>query len=205
MGTQTTGKIFRLCEEFFFSLRRGNFGAVARVFIGVGHNALLIRQLNIDMKTTLIAFLGAAIIGSVTACASTPISPSAGGPVSAMPAHEGYLLVFTATQTVDADFHNYFDLHTGYDIDDASGKLFKFVPNHDSDIDEAPDPVILPAGTYTIVARSVGGTVRFPLEVRIGEITTVRLDGYGLTRPKSPSARPVSLPNGEIVGWSAPI
>jgi hypothetical protein len=205
VGTQTTGKIFRLVEEFIFSLRRGNFGAVSRVFLGVGHDALLVRPLNIDMKTTLIAFLGAAIIGCVTACASTPISPSTAGTVSAMPAHEGYLLVFTATQTVDADFHNYFDLHTGYDIDDTSGKPFKFVPNHDSDIDEAPDPVLLPSGTYTIVAKSVGGTVRFPLEVRSGEITTVRLDGYVLSHPKSSSARPVYLPNGEIVGWSAPM
>jgi hypothetical protein len=135
------------------------------------------------MKTALISFLGAAFVACVTACASTPISPSATNSVSATPAHEGYLLVFTATQTVDADFHNYFDLHTGYDIDDASGKLFKFVPNHDSDIDEAPDPVNLPAGTYTIVARSVSGTVKFSVEIRGSEITTVRLDGYGLTRP----------------------
>jgi hypothetical protein len=120
-----------------------------------------------------------------------------------MPTHEGYLLVFTATQSVDADFHAYFDLHTGYDIDDASGKLFKFVANHDSDIDETPDPVILPSGTYTIVATSTGGTVRFSIEIRSGEITTVHLDGNGLARSRSPSVRPVFLPNGEIVGWSA--
>jgi hypothetical protein len=157
------------------------------------------------MKTLLVAFLGAAIVANVTACASAPKTASASAADSTAPAHKGYLLVFTATQTVDADFNNYFDLHTGYDIDDASGKTFKFVPNHDSDIDEAPDPVILPAGTYTIVVRSVGGAVRFPVEIRSGEITAVRFDGDGLTRPSSPSAHPVSLPNGEIVGWSAPI
>jgi hypothetical protein len=121
-----------------------------------------------------------------------------------MPAHEGYLTVFTATQTVDADFHAYFDLHTGYDIDDASGKTFQFVPNHDSDIDEAPDTATLPPGTYTIVARSTGGIVRFSVEIRSGEATTVHLDSGGLARPRSPYARPVLLPNGEIIGWSTP-
>jgi hypothetical protein len=106
---------------------------------------------------------------------------------------------------MDADFHAYFDLHTGYDIDDASGRRFKFVPNHDSDIDEAPDPVILPPGIYTIVARSNGGMVRFSVEIRNGEITTVHLDGGGLARPRSSYARPVLLSNGEIVGWSDPV
>jgi hypothetical protein len=79
------------------------------------------------------------------------------------------------------------------------------VANHDSDIDEAPDSVTLPQGPYTIVATSTGGTVRFSVEIRSGEITTVHLDGNGLSRPRFASARPVCLPNGEIVGWSAPL
>jgi hypothetical protein len=154
------------------------------------------------MKTTFITLLGATVIASLTGCVSNPNSPSAAGAVSTMPEREGYLTVYTATQTMDADFHAYFDLHTGYDIDDASGKLIKFVPNHDSDIDEAPDTATLPQGTYTIVATSTGGTATFSVEIKSGEITTVHLDGNGLARPHSPYARPVTLSNGEIVGWS---
>jgi hypothetical protein len=157
------------------------------------------------MKAKFTTLLGAAVIAGLTGCASNPNSPSTAAAVSTTPAHPGYLLVFTDQQTVEADFHAYFDLHTGYDIDDASGKLFKFVPNHDSDIDEAPDPVILPAGIYTIIARSNGGMVRFSVGIRSGEITTVHLDGGGLARPRSPYARPVVLSNGEIVGWSDPV
>jgi hypothetical protein len=106
---------------------------------------------------------------------------------------------------VEVDFNVYFDLHTAYDIEDASGNLFKFVPNHGSNIDETPDPVNLPPGDYTVVARSTGGMVRFSVGIRSGEITRVHLDGGGLARPRYPSARPVILPNGEIVGWSNPV
>lgn len=158
------------------------------------------------MKAKFNALLGAAVIASLNASASNPNSPLAASAVSTAPAHPGYLQVFTATQTVEVDFNAYFDLHTGYDIDDASGKPFKFVPNHGSNIDESPDPVILPPGTYTIVASSTGtGTVRLSVEIRSGEITRVHLDRNGLFRPGSPSARPVFLPNGEIVGWSNPV
>jgi hypothetical protein len=154
------------------------------------------------MKAKFITVLGAVVIASLTGCTSTPNTHSTAGAVSTMPAHEGYLTVYTATQTVDADFQAYFDLHTGYEVDDASGKRVKFVPNHDSDIDEAPDTASLPLGTYTVVAMSTGGTAKFSVEIRSGEVTTVYLDGNGLSRPRSPYARAVLLPNGEIIGWS---
>jgi hypothetical protein len=157
------------------------------------------------MKVKFPDLISAMVVASLTVCAFYPNSSSAAGAASATPAKEGYLTVFTATQTVDADFHAYFDLHMGYDINDASGKEIKFVPNHDSDIDEAPDTATLPQGFYSIVARSVGGMVRFSVEIRSGETTTIRLDGTGLARPRSRYARPVVLPNGEIIGWSTPV
>jgi hypothetical protein len=148
----------------------------------------------IAMKAKFTALLGATIIASLTACASNPNSPLAEGAMPPTPAPAGYLLVFTATQRVEVDFNAYFDPHTGYDIDDASGKLFKFVPNHGSNIDEAPDPVNLPPGNYTIVARSAGGMVRFSVGIRSGEITRVYLDGGGSDRPPTPQHGPSFFP-----------
>jgi len=65
------------------------------------------------MKTNSVVPLCAAIIVSLTGCVSNPNSPSAAGALSRSPAQEGYLRVFTATQTADADFHAYFELHSG--------------------------------------------------------------------------------------------
>jgi hypothetical protein len=99
------------------------------------------------MKLKFIIIAGAAVLPLLASCAITPTPIASIGPG---PAHkswsgsEGYLQVFTATQTVDADFHAYFNVHVGYDVDDASGKLVKYVANHISDIDESVDTVSLP-------------------------------------------------------------
>ena len=70
---------------------------------------------------------------------------------------KGYLQVFSATEksnAVASDDYTYFNLHSGYDINDASRKSVKFLPNHASNMDEWPDQVTLPAGNYNIVAES---------------------------------------------------
>jgi hypothetical protein len=65
----------------------------------------------------------------------------------------GYLKVYSATDEFNNGDAWYFP-HSSYAIYTIDGKLFKNVKNHRSADDEVPEIVTLPAGAYTIVARS---------------------------------------------------
>jgi hypothetical protein len=160
------------------------------------------------MKLKIIIIAGAMVLPLVGSCAITPTPLAPIGPESAQKAwsgSEGYLQVFTATQTVDADFHSYYNVHVGYDVDDASGKTVKYVANHISDIDESVDRVSLPPGTYTVVARSTWcGLVKIPVVIESGRATIIHLDGNNWWPASHPSASQlVFLPNGEAAGWKS--
>jgi hypothetical protein len=155
------------------------------------------------MKMKCIVFLGTTIIPLLAGCASEP-----GSHAQAIP--KGYLEVFTATQKSTpfaSDDPTSFDLHSGYDIDDLSGKNVLFVANHDSNMDEWPDVVTIPAGNYNIVARSTWcGQVVVPVVVQEGKRTEVHLDGNNWEPGRNVSSNQVVyLPNGQAVGWSSPI
>jgi hypothetical protein len=159
------------------------------------------------MKTKYLSLLLAAgIVPGLAGCISAPtplalVGPDAHGRMGAGP--EGYLEVFTATQTIDVDFHSYFSPHLGYDVNDLSGQCVKFVPNHTSDLDEAPDRVALPPGTYQVVAESTWcGLVSVPVVVQPGKTTVVHLDGNEWRPAPAAASHLVYLPNGEAVGWS---
>jgi hypothetical protein len=160
------------------------------------------------MKLKFIIAAGVAVLPWLCGCAITThplasIGPGTVGKAGKGP--DGYLQVFTATQTVDADFHNYFDLHDGYDIEDTSGKILQYVANHDSDIDESVDQVSLPPGNYVVVARSTWcGLMKVPVEIVKGRITIVHLDGNNWSPAPRPAANElVYLPNGEVAGWKS--
>jgi hypothetical protein len=136
------------------------------------------------MKIKHIVTTGVGIISIMTGCASNPralapVGPAADSRVS--PGTNGYLQVFSETQKsppIASDDPTYFNLHTGYDINDAAGKSVKYVPNHASNMDEWPDQVKLPAGNYNIVAKSSSyGLVTVPVIIEAGKTTVVRLDG----------------------------
>ena len=144
----------------------------------------------------------------LTGCASVPMALAPVGPdalATASRGPEGYLEVFTATQTIDVDFQAYFHPHMGYDINDAAGKNVMFVANHSSNMDESPTQASLPPGNYTVVAESTWcGLVAVPVVIEKGKTTIVHLDG-SWWRPSHSSPNPlVYLPNGEAVGWSSP-
>ncbi len=136
------------------------------------------------MNIKRFTFLGATILPLLAGCASTPMALSPVGPEpggTAAAGVNGRLQVFSATQQSNAigDIgpSSYFYPHTGYDINDASGRHVKFVPNHASDMDESPDVVKLPAGHYEIVAVSASrGLVTVPVVIEGGEATVVHLD-----------------------------
>ena len=163
------------------------------------------------MKSTILIYCGAALPLILVGCASAPIalSPVGPGPASrpavAQTDAKGYLEVFSAREkSTEIGFNTYFYPHSGYDINDASGKSVRFVPNHLSDMDESPDRVTLPAGTYNIVARSTwSGQVTVPVIVEDGNITVVHLDNEWFPPSNIPSQELTYLPNKEAVGWSA--
>jgi hypothetical protein len=162
------------------------------------------------MKLKFIIIAGAAFLPLIGGCAITPTPLASIGPGpdhKAWTGPEGYLQVFTATQTVDADFHAYFNVHVGYDIDDASGKLVKYVANHFSDLDESVDTVSLAPGAYTVVARSTWcGLMKIPVVVERGVTTSIHLDGNNWWPPSRPAGNQlVFLPNGEAAGWKSAI
>jgi len=89
----------------------------------------------------------------------------------------GYLQVYSATeQAVGTEPGSYF-LHTGYRIYDATGKVVKWVGNHDSDTDEEPQKIELQPGAYTVWAQSGSGKyVKVPVVIKPARTTTVRLE-----------------------------
>ena len=139
--------------------------------------------------------------------ALAPVGPDAISRV--VPGSKGYLQVFSATEkssAVASDDYTYFNLHSGYDINDASGKSVKFVPNHASNMDEWPDEVRLPAGNYNIVAESACcGLVTVPVIIQAGKTTVVHLDRNWWPPSNTPTNQLVYLPDGETVGWSSSI
>jgi hypothetical protein len=96
---------------------------------------------------------------------------------------EGYLMVYSATDEVsDGDLP--FNPHSSYLIYTPDGKLFKSVENHISRSDEIPDIVRLPAGPYTVEARSANnGYVRVRVVIKPSRQTVVDLDSTGKESP----------------------
>ena len=92
----------------------------------------------------------------------------------------GYLQVFSATDAFDDGGTSYY-AHSSYEVYTSSGKLFRKIENHISPSDETPDRVALPAGNYTIEARSESrGYVRVKVMVRPGRLTILDLDSEQL-------------------------
>ena len=164
------------------------------------------------MKITSVIVIGLATTLFLAGCVSKPIALSVVGPEPASRAtadSKGCLQVFSATEKsppVASDDSTFFNLHTGYDINDESGKCVKFVPNHASNMDESPDVVSLPAGHYNIVAESTCcGQVIVPVVIQNGKSTIVHLDRNWWVSAKTSTNQWVYLPDGEVVGWKGSI
>ena len=164
------------------------------------------------MEIKYVALFGAGIILLLAGCVSTPMTLAPVGPDAisrAVSGSNGYLQVFSATEKsmpFASDDPTYFNLHSGYDINDAAGKSVKFVPNHASNMDEWPDEVRLQAGKYNIVAESTCcGLVTVPVVVQQGKTTIVHLDRNWWPPSKTATNQLAFLPDGEAVGWSISI
>jgi hypothetical protein len=146
--------------------------------------------------------------GVFVSCTTTPVQLSAVGPeppVIHSTFGEGFLVVYSDTEAKRLDKGLPFYVHKSYLIEDRSGKIVRWVPNHLGDMDQAAQRVMLPAGTFQIVAESTGyGRVHVPVVIEAGRSTEVHLDGSWKPRVKPDKAPAfVRLPDAEIVGWQA--
>jgi hypothetical protein len=129
----------------------------------------------------LIAPLALCFDGSTVAQAGgrDPLSP---GPVrpgnsdyrTELP--QGYLKVYSATDRFKDGDVRYFP-HSSYAIYTIDGRLFENVKNHRSADDEVPEVVVLPVGTYVVVARSErGGYAGMRVVIKEGQQAVLDLD-----------------------------
>ncbi len=117
----------------------------------------------------------------MTSCASSgspvvlaPVGPDT--PARVEGGSTGQLKVYTATRDIDDGNTHYFP-HTGYTIYSETGKIVKKVANRISNHDEDPTVVELPAGTYTVLARSAShGIVKIEVVIAAGKLTTAKLE-----------------------------
>jgi hypothetical protein len=108
----------------------------------------------------------------VTHPAAGPTDPGQNDKVSV-----GYLTVFSSTQEAQWGEGSFYYPHTGYRIYDANGKSVKWVDNHNTSIDEAPQKVELAPGAYTVWAQSdKDGYVKLPVVIKLARRTVVHLE-----------------------------
>jgi hypothetical protein len=162
------------------------------------------------MRLKRIALVGAAIIPLLCGCASTPVVLDPVGPAPAKPvpassttyAPTGWLKVLTATRTREIGAESYYYTHTGYRICTGPGQTWKYVANHEGDMDQSAALVKIPAGNYLVVAKSESyGVVTVPVLVQAGKLTVVHLESHWKAPAHLSTSKVVCLPNGDPVGW----
>jgi hypothetical protein len=97
--------------------------------------------------------------------------------------------------------------HSRYTVTSEDKALSKVVINHVDRFDEGPIYLPLPSGSYQVRARSAHfGRVNVPVVINDGQTTFVYLDGSAHSEaPHAHQSNAVTLPDGEIVGWSATV
>lgn len=166
--------------------------------------------MKMTLKVCLTMAAGALMVGCAGIKGGLTLDTAGPDPGQAAVANSGNgtLVVFSAYK-VNADF-NAADPnareHSDYRILDADGKSVTWVRNATAGVLLEPVPVDLPAGKYSVFARSNGyGTVTIPVIIVAGEKTVLHLDDTA-NWPGKPGANQndaVRLPDGDIVGWKA--
>ncbi len=134
------------------------------------------------LPTLLTAMFFAASLALTTGCASdqkvtvlAPVGPDT--PHATEGKTAGYLVVYSDTESPIMTSEVMYYPHSGYKIYDSRGSYVRFVANHVSSTDETPSRVSLPAGTYTIRARSeINGEVSVPVVIKSLRTTVVNLE-----------------------------
>ena len=133
-----------------------------------------------------------------------PVGPLSGARAALLANEDGYLRVYSATETRNDGGIIYYP-HTPYSIYTSEGKHFKGVLNHAGADDQKPMTVPLPPGRYAVYAQAEGfGQVTVPVLIVSARMTVVFLEGKGLPEADAlPQSEVVRLPNGLPVGRRA--
>jgi len=144
-------------------------------------------------------------------CSTAPVVLNSVGPA---PVHsvayrpQGGLRVYSAVETREIGENTFYYPHTGYSLYTASGKLWKYIPNHISDEDECPALVTVPAGHYTVKALAnfdvwgtVATTVLVPVVIQEDKLTELHLESDWKAPANISTNAFVYLPGGKPVGW----
>lgn len=157
------------------------------------------------MSVIGVCLSGCAGMGSGLVLDTVGPSPN---PIISTNAGSGTLTVFSAYKvnpdfnSVDPNGREYSD----YRILNADGNLIRRVHNVTDDYIQGPVPVDLPAGKYSVIARSNGyGYVTIPVMIETRQDTILHLDGNDSWPDESAfnQINAVHLPDGQIVGWKA--
>ena len=170
----------------------------------LNHFTSIASRMKLTLRNTTLSVATAALVAS---CASAPpiiVHETVGpGPTVVNQQHNGFLKVYSATKWMAEDDLPSLLKYTNYQIEAADGTLFKQVPNDDQD----PTRVILPKGTYTVVARSdTSGMVSVPVAIETGKTTVLHLEREKDWKEAAAGTRRgdlVQLPNGQPIGFRA--
>ncbi len=174
------------------------------MIIRLNHFSRVESSIKLALRNTILSVATAVLVAS---CASAPptVVHETVGPGLAVGNEErnGFLRVYSATEwTTESDGPSQLS-YTNYQIDAADGSLFRQVINGDYE----PTRVILPNGTYTVVASSdTSGEVSVPVAIETGKLTVVHLERENDWQEASAGIRSadlVRLPNGQPVGFRA--
>ena len=174
------------------------------MIIRLNHFSRVESSIKLALRNTILSVATAVLVAS---CASAPptVVHETVGPGLAVGNEErnGFLRVYSATEwTTESDGPSQLS-YTNYQIDAADGSLFREVINGDYE----PTRVILPTGSYTVVASSdTSGEVSVRVAIETGKLTVVHLEREKDWQEASAGIRSadlVRLPNGQPVGFRA--
>jgi len=172
------------------------------MIITLNHFTKIESSMKLALRNTILSVAIAVLVASCASAPPTIVHDTVGpGFAIANQEHNGFLMVYSATEWMNYDDGPGLLSYTNYQIDAADGTLFQEVSNGDYE----PTRVTLPKGTYTVVAWSdTSGEVSVPVAIEAGRITVVHLEIEKDWKEASAVIRSsdlVRLPNGQPIGF----
>ena len=170
----------------------------------LNHFTIIASRMKLTLRNTTLSVATAVFVASCASAPPTIVHETVGPSLEVVnQEHNGFLTVYSATAWTTDDDGPSLLKYTNYQIDAADGTLFKEVPNDDQE----PTRVILPKGTYTVVAQSdTSGMVSVPVAVETGKTTVLHLEREKDWKDVAAGIRSadlVRLPNGQPIGFRA--
>ncbi len=146
---------------------------------------------------------GAAIL-FLAGCATSTINEVVGPNPKAVPSTgtDGTLEVYSALSGHTEGSNPAWYRYSNYTIWDENEDWLERVDNAQGHYSTTPALVNLPPGYYLVEGRAKNGVLmKVPVQIKIGEITSVYLNGHWQPPTNTPPAKLVSAPGDYSVGW----